>query len=160
MLFKQSTYNIHPGFRTTKRAIIFKILKNKIEGASSEPLTFLRGPEDLRSLCDVPVSKTFFYLINFVIVILLKKLQFLLTNDLFLGGNFEDLGKIDGVDQWKSLTDSSKQVRSKILINIDETRGEEALIFNQWKVVKSKFFHTESIVYMKRYVPTVKVLKL
>jgi len=108
----------------------------------------------------VPVSKTFFYLINFVIVILLKKLQFLLTNDLFLGGNFEDLGKIDGVDQWKSLTDSSKQVRSKILINIDETRGEEALIFNQWKVVKSKFFHTESIVYMKRYVPTVKVLKL
>lgn len=64
--------------------------------------------------------------------------QCLLTNNLFLGGNFEDLGKIDGIDQWKSLTDTLKQVRSKVLINIDETSGEEALIFNQWKVVKSK----------------------
>ncbi|XP_025194249.1 arylsulfatase B-like isoform X2 [Melanaphis sacchari] len=53
------------------------------------------------------------------------------------GGNFENLGNIDGVDQWKSLTDTSEQIRSKVLINIDETRGEEAIIFNQWKVVKS-----------------------
>jgi len=57
---------------------------------------------------------------------------------IILGGNFEDLGQIDGIDQWKSLTETSKQMRSIILINIDETRGEEALIFNQWKVVKSR----------------------
>jgi len=57
---------------------------------------------------------------------------------IFLGGNFEDLGQIDGVDQWKSLTETSKHMRSMILINIDETSGEEALIFNHWKVVKSK----------------------
>jgi len=61
-----------------------------------------------------------------------------LKNCLFLGGDFDDLGKIDGVDQWKSLIETSKRMRSMILINIDETRGEEALIFNQWKVVKSK----------------------
>jgi len=54
-----------------------------------------------------------------------------------LGGNFENLGQIDGVDQWKSLTETSKQKRSMILININEKSGEEALIFNQWKVVKS-----------------------
>lgn len=59
---------------------------------------------------------------------------------MFLGGNYEDLGQIDGIDQWESLTDTSKKMRSIILANIDETRGEEALIFNQWKVVKSKIF--------------------
>jgi len=31
-------------------AIIFKIFKNKIEEASSKPLTFLRGPGPLRPL--------------------------------------------------------------------------------------------------------------
>lgn len=60
--------------------------------------------------------------------------------NVLLGGDFEDLGKIDGIDQWKSLTETSKHLRSTILINIDETRGEEALIFNQWKLVKSKTF--------------------
>lgn len=54
-----------------------------------------------------------------------------------IGGNFGDLGQIDGVDQWKSLTETSKPTRSMVLINIDENRGEEALIFNQWKAVKS-----------------------
>ncbi|XP_050061914.1 arylsulfatase B-like isoform X2 [Aphis gossypii] len=53
------------------------------------------------------------------------------------GGDLEELGDIDGVNQWKSLTDTSEQVRSKVLINIDEARGEEAIIFDQWKVVKS-----------------------
>jgi len=58
----------------------------------------------------------------------------------------KDLGKIDGVDQWKSLTDTLEQVRSKVLINIDEKSGEEALIFNQWKVVKSKnYLYTSTI---------------
>ena len=57
-----------------------------------------------------------------------------------LGGDFEDLGRIDGVDQWESLTETSKRTRSMVLINIDETSGEEALIFNHWKVVKSKVF--------------------
>jgi len=57
-----------------------------------------------------------------------------------LGGDFEDLGQIDGVDQWESLTETSKRMRSMVLINIDETSGEEALIFNHWKVVKSKGF--------------------
>lgn len=57
---------------------------------------------------------------------------------MFSGGDFEDLGKIDGIDQWKSLTETSKNLRSTILVNIDEQRGEEALIFNQWKIVKSK----------------------
>lgn len=57
---------------------------------------------------------------------------------LVLGGNVENLGQIDGVDQWMSLINTLKPIRSTILINIDETRGEEALIFDRWKVVKSK----------------------
>ncbi|VVC41236.1 Alkaline-phosphatase-like, core domain,Alkaline phosphatase-like, alpha/beta/alpha,Sulfatase, N- [Cinara cedri] len=65
------------------------------------------------------------------------------------GGNFEDLGQIDGIDQWKSLTETSKHMRSIILINIDEIRGEEALIFNQWKAVKSN--RTSDIAYYLKY---------
>ncbi|XP_060839029.1 arylsulfatase B-like [Rhopalosiphum padi] len=65
------------------------------------------------------------------------------------GGNFDDLGQIDGVDQWESLTETSKRMRSMALINIDETRGEEALIFNHWKVVKSN--RTSDIVYFLKY---------
>lgn len=52
-----------------------------------------------------------------------------------------DLGQIDGIDQWKSLIETSKPMRSIILINIDEIRGEEALILDQWKVVKSNEFY-------------------
>lgn len=51
------------------------------------------------------------------------------------------MGQIDGIDQWKSLIETSKRMRSIILINIDEKRGEEALILDQWKVVKSKKFY-------------------
>jgi len=50
------------------------------------------------------------------------------------------LGQIDGIDQWESLTETSKRMRTMALINIDETSGEEALILNHWKVVKSKCF--------------------
>lgn len=40
-------------------------------------------------------------------------------------------------------------MRSIVLINIDEIREEEALIFNQWKIVKSKYllFVNSSKVY-------------
>lgn len=65
------------------------------------------------------------------------------------GGDFEDLGQIDGVDQWESLTETSKRMRSMVLINIDETSGEEALIFNHWKVVKSN--RTSDISYYLKY---------
>ncbi|XP_050430569.1 arylsulfatase B-like isoform X2 [Adelges cooleyi] len=65
------------------------------------------------------------------------------------GGDFIDLGQIDGIDQWNSLTESSKIMRSIALVNIDETRGEEALIFNQWKIVKSN--KTSDIAYYLRY---------
>ncbi|XP_025421961.1 arylsulfatase B-like isoform X2 [Sipha flava] len=65
------------------------------------------------------------------------------------GGNVEDLGQIDGVNQWTSLTNTSEQMRSKILININEKIGEEALIFKQWKVVKSN--RTSGFSYFLRY---------
>jgi len=55
----------------------------------------------------------------------------------FSGGNVDNLGKIDGVDQWRSLTNTLTPIRLTLLVNIDEKSGEEALIFNQWKVVKS-----------------------
>lgn len=55
----------------------------------------------------------------------------------FSGGNVDNLGKIDGVDQWRSLTNTLTPIRLTLLVNIDEKSGEEAFIFNQWKVVKS-----------------------
>lgn len=67
---------------------------------------------------------------------------------LVLGGNVENLGKIDGVDQWTSLINMLEPVRSTVLINIDERRGEEALIFDRWKVVKSKKISIDHSVYI------------
>lgn len=61
---------------------------------------------------------------------------------LFSGGNFYDLGTIDGFNQWSNfIDDSTRPIRTIILVNIDEIRGEEALILNEWKIVKSKILN-------------------
>ncbi|VVC28693.1 Alkaline-phosphatase-like, core domain,Alkaline phosphatase-like, alpha/beta/alpha,Sulfatase, N- [Cinara cedri] len=65
------------------------------------------------------------------------------------GGNLENLDSVDGINQWTSITDNLKQMRTSILINIDEVRGEKALIFNQWKVVKSN--RTSNLVSFLKY---------
>lgn len=67
---------------------------------------------------------------------------------MILGGNVENLGNIDGVNQWTSLNNTLKPIRSTILINIDESRGEEALIFDRWKVIKSKKISIDHPVYI------------
>lgn len=53
------------------------------------------------------------------------------------GGNTSDLGNIDGINQWPYLTDiTTKPPRKEILINIDEVKGEHAIIDGNWKVIK------------------------
>lgn len=67
-----------------------------------------------------------------------------------LGGNVHDLGTIDGFNQWTNFIDAStRPIRTIILVNIDEIRGEEALILNEWKIVKSKilnFFNVSTFI--------------
>ncbi|KAL6953788.1 N-acetylgalactosamine-4-sulfatase, partial [Sarracenia purpurea var. burkii] len=55
------------------------------------------------------------------------------------GGNVSQLGHIDGVNQWDHLTKPNvKSPRKEILLNIDEVKGEEAIISGNWKFIKSK----------------------
>lgn len=53
------------------------------------------------------------------------------------GGNVSQLGHIDGINQWDYLTKSQvKSPRKEILLNIDEVKGEEAMIMGNWKLIK------------------------
>lgn len=45
-----------------------------------------------------------------------------------LGGNVNNLGQIDGVNQWNSLINNGKSGRSSLLINIDEVQHSAGLI--------------------------------
>lgn len=45
-----------------------------------------------------------------------------------LGGDAKDLGDIDGVDQWKTITDNEMTQRHDVLLNIDEELNITAII--------------------------------
>ena len=47
-----------------------------------------------------------------------------------IGGNLTDLGIIDGIDQWKVLTENLTSSRTEILINIDEVKNTSTIIGN------------------------------
>lgn len=53
------------------------------------------------------------------------------------GGNLEDLGSLDGVNQWNVLSNNELTERSGVLLNIDELLNNSALIgYNgRYKVV-------------------------
>nr|CAD7427566.1 unnamed protein product [Timema monikensis] len=56
------------------------------------------------------------------------------------GGNVSDLGDVDGVDQWPNLASiPGDSPRSELLLNIDSSRGMEALISDEWKLVVGSF---------------------
>lgn len=52
------------------------------------------------------------------------------------GGKIEDLGEIDGVDQWETLKNGKPSPRKNMLVNIDEMRGWESAIMGEYKLIK------------------------
>lgn len=53
------------------------------------------------------------------------------------GGNVSNLGQIDGINQWDHLTGkAAHSPRKEVLLNIDEVKGDEAIIVGNWKLVK------------------------
>lgn len=56
----------------------------------------------------------------------------------FIGGQCEDLGNIDGVNQWHALMKNSANNRHEILHNIDDKSGYAALRVGQFKYVNGK----------------------
>ncbi|KAG0411974.1 hypothetical protein HPB47_010888 [Ixodes persulcatus] len=55
------------------------------------------------------------------------------------GGNLSTLGDIDGKDMWKALSQDLESPRHEILINIDPTGNNSALIVGRRKVVLGTF---------------------
>lgn len=55
------------------------------------------------------------------------------------GGDLKDLGKIDGVDQWRMLNYGDVKVREKLLLNIDEVSKTEGAIYKQFKLIRGIF---------------------
>lgn len=65
------------------------------------------------------------------------------------GGNLKDLGDIDGVNHWPSLSEGRAAARTSLLLNIDEVSGTEAAIQGRYKLLRGswliswlKFFPT------------------
>nr|XP_024216965.1 arylsulfatase B-like [Halyomorpha halys] len=52
------------------------------------------------------------------------------------GGKSEELESKDGINQWDSLRSSTQSARDTIIINVDEETKTEAVIKNNWKLVK------------------------
>nr|CAD7398174.1 unnamed protein product [Timema poppensis] len=62
------------------------------------------------------------------------------SNETVPCGNVSDLGDVDGVDQWPNLAGNpGDSPRSELLLNIDSSRGMEALISGEWKLVVGSF---------------------
>jgi len=57
---------------------------------------------------------------------------------LFAGGNTQDLGAIDGISMWESLSNNIKSPRKQILHNIDDITGYAAIRDTNFKYIKGK----------------------
>lgn len=57
------------------------------------------------------------------------------------GGDLKDLGKIDGIDQWRLLSEGSGRGRGrdKILLNIDEVLKTEGAIYSRFKLLRGNY---------------------
>ncbi|XP_029052715.2 arylsulfatase B-like isoform X1 [Osmia bicornis bicornis] len=52
------------------------------------------------------------------------------------GGDLKDLGEIDGIDQWRLLSEGHGRGRDKLLLNIDEVRKTEGAIYSRFKLLR------------------------
>ncbi|XP_014477303.1 PREDICTED: arylsulfatase B-like [Dinoponera quadriceps] len=55
------------------------------------------------------------------------------------GGDLKDLGEIDGVDQWRMLSEGHPEVRQTLLLNIDEVSKTEGAIYKSFKLLRGSF---------------------
>lgn len=55
------------------------------------------------------------------------------------GGDLRDLGEIDGIDQWRMLSEGYPRTRDRLLLNIDEVSRTEGAIFKQYKLIRGTF---------------------
>lgn len=51
------------------------------------------------------------------------------------GGDIHDLGDVDGLDMWDTLSNATESPRKEILHNIDPMGGYSALRFGDWKLI-------------------------
>lgn len=54
------------------------------------------------------------------------------------GGDLKDLGEIDGIDQWRLLSEGHGRGRDKLLLNIDEVQKTEGAIYSRFKLLRGK----------------------
>ncbi|XP_003696648.1 arylsulfatase B-like [Apis florea] len=52
------------------------------------------------------------------------------------GGDLKDLGEIDGIDQWRVLSEEQGRGREKLLLNIDEVMKTEGAIYSRFKLLR------------------------
>ncbi|XP_016912325.1 arylsulfatase B-like isoform X2 [Apis cerana] len=52
------------------------------------------------------------------------------------GGDLKDLGEIDGIDQWRVLSEGQGHGREKLLLNIDEVMKTEGAIYSRFKLLR------------------------
>ncbi|XP_071876830.1 arylsulfatase B [Bombus fervidus] len=52
------------------------------------------------------------------------------------GGDLKDLGEIDGIDQWRLLSEGRGRGRDKLLLNIDEVLKTEGAIYSRFKLLR------------------------
>ncbi|XP_042144455.1 arylsulfatase B-like [Ixodes scapularis] len=55
------------------------------------------------------------------------------------GGNVSELGDIDGVDMWESLSTSNKSQRGSVVLNIDSVLNYSAIRVGDYKLIEGQF---------------------
>lgn len=55
------------------------------------------------------------------------------------GGDLKDLGEIDGIDQWRLLSEGRGRGRDKLLLNIDEVLKTEGAIYSRFKLLRGNY---------------------
>ncbi|XP_042144452.1 arylsulfatase B-like [Ixodes scapularis] len=55
------------------------------------------------------------------------------------GGNVSELGDIDGVDMWESLSTSNKSQRGRVVLNIDSVLNYSAIRVGDYKLIEGRF---------------------
>lgn len=57
------------------------------------------------------------------------------------GGDIANLGPIDGVDQWESISKGTRGPRNTLLLNIDENERSSGAIKGRFKYLTGKIVH-------------------
>jgi hypothetical protein len=60
----------------------------------------------------------------------------------FKGGDVRELGKIDGMSQWKAWKKEGPPARDQFLYNIDDSYNNSAVRIGPWKVIQGMWKST------------------